>query len=65
MFSILEIISYVLILISAIFMGIALMHLSNKKRDFAISKKLYIRFSIICYLFLVPGVLLWIYVTFF
>ena len=41
----LEIVSYVLILVSAVFKGIALMNLNNKNREFAISKKLYTKFD--------------------
>ena len=60
----LEIISYVLILVSAIFKGIALMNLNNKNREFEISKKLYTKFNIISYLLLVPGVILFVYCNF-
>lgn len=60
----LEIVSYVLILVSAVFKGIALMNLNNKSRAFEISKKYYVRFNIICYLLLVPGVILFIYCNF-
>ena len=60
----LEIASYVLILVSAVFKGIALMNLNNKSREFEISKKAYTRFNIISYLMLVPGVLLFAYCNF-
>ena len=60
----LEIVSYVLILISAVFKGIALMNLNNKNREFEISKKLYTKFNIISYLLLVPGVILFVYCNF-
>lgn len=60
----LEIASYVLILVSAVFKGIALMNLNNKNREFEISKKAYTRFNIISYLMLVPGVLLFAYCNF-
>jgi len=60
----LEIVSYVLILVSAIFKGIALMNLNNKNREFEISKKLYTKFNIISYLLLVPGVILFVYCNF-
>ena len=60
----LEIVSYVLILVSAIFKGIALMNLNNKNREFEISKKLYTKFNIISYLLLVPGVILFVYSNF-
>lgn len=64
MFSTIELIALVLILVSAVFKGLALMNLNNKSRDFAISKKKYGQLNLVCYLFLVPGVLLWIYATF-
>ena len=60
----LEIVSYVLILVSAVFKGIALMNLNNKNREFAISKKLYTKFNITSYLTLVPGVILFAYCNF-
>lgn len=60
----LEIVSYVLILVSAVFKGIALMNLNNKNREFEISKKLYAKFNIISYLLLVPGVILFVYCNF-
>ena len=55
MFAALEILSYILILISAVFKIIALVQLSNKSRDFAISKKKYTQMNIACYLFLVQA----------
>ena len=64
MFAALEILSYILILISAVFKIIALVQLSNKSRDFAISKKKYTQMNIACYLFLVPSVLLFVYSVF-
>ena len=64
MFAALEILSYTLILISAVFKIIALVQLSNKSRDFAISKKKYTQMNIACYLFLVPGDLLFVYSVF-
>ena len=64
MFAALEILSYTLILISAVFKIIALVQLSNKSRDFAISKKKYTQMNSACYLFLVPGVLLFVYSVF-
>ncbi len=60
----LEIVSYVLILVSAVFKGIALMNLNNKSREFEISKKLYTKFNIVSYLMLVPGVILFVYCNF-
>ena len=62
--TILEIVSYVLILLSAVFKGIALMNLNNKNREFTISKKLYTRFNIASYLMLLPGVILFAYCNF-
>ena len=64
MFAALEILSYILILISAVFKIIALVQLRNKSRDFAISKKKYTQMNIACYLFLVPSVLLFVYSVF-
>lgn len=61
MFATMKIVSYVLVFISAIFKTIALVELSNKKRDFAISQKKYKQMNLVCYLFLLPGVLLFIY----
>ena len=60
----LEIVSYILILVSAVFKGIALMNLNNKNREFEISKKLYTKFNIVSYLMLVPGVALFVYCNF-
>lgn len=60
----LEIVSYVLILVSAVFKGIALMNLNNKTREFEVSKKIYTKFNIISYLLLVPGVILFVYCNF-
>jgi len=60
----LEIVSYVLILVSAVFKGIALMNLNNKNREFEISKKKYTRFNIVSYLLLIPGVILFVYCNF-
>lgn len=61
MFATMKIVSYILILVSAVFKGLALINLSNKSRDFAISRKKYKQFNLICYLFLLPGVLLFAY----
>ena len=61
MFATMKIVSYILILVSAVFKGLALMNLSNKSRDFAISRKKYKQFHLICYLFLLPGVLVFAY----
>ena len=61
MFATMKIVSYILILVSTVFKGLALMNLSNKSRDFAISRKKYKQFNLICYLFLLPGVLLFAY----
>jgi len=64
MFEIMKFISYIFILISAVLKGLALINLSNKSRDFSISKKKYQQWNILCYLFLLPGVLLFAYSTF-
>lgn len=60
----LELTSYILILVSAVFKGIALMHLNNKNRAFEISKKFYTKFNIVSYLLLIPGVILFVYCKF-
>lgn len=59
-----ELTSYILILVSAVFKGIALMHLNNKNRAFEISKKFYTKFNIVSYLLLIPGVILFVYCKF-
>lgn len=59
-----EWISYLLILISAVMKGLALYHLSQKSFDFPTRQKRYMRFNMLCYLFLLPGVLLWAYLHF-
>ncbi|MFR6291363.1 MAG: hypothetical protein ACLUKQ_07900 [Peptococcaceae bacterium] len=64
MFTTMEIVAYILILVSAVFKGLALMNLNNKSREFSISKKKYSQWNLLCYLFLIPGVLLWAYCTF-
>ena len=64
MFTTMELVAYALILVSAVFKGLALMNLNNKSRDFAISKKKYGQLNLLCYMFLIPGVLLWAYYTF-
>ncbi len=64
MFTTMEIVAYILILVSAVFKGLALMNLNNKSREFSISKKKYGQWNLLCYLFLIPGVLLWAYCTF-
>ena len=61
MFATMKSISYILILVSAVFTGLALMNLSNKSRDFSISRQKYKQFNLVCYLFLLPGVLLFVY----
>ena len=61
MFATMKIISYILILVSDVFKGLALMNLSNKSRDFSISRQKYKQFNLVCYLFLLPGVLLFVY----
>lgn len=61
---ILEITSYLLVFVSAIIKGIALLHLNNKNRAFEVSKKMYMKFNIVSYLLLVPGVILFVYCKF-
>lgn len=61
---ILEIIALVLIVISALFKGLALKHLSNKTWEFELRKKKYMQMNISSYLFLIPGVILLTYVYF-
>jgi len=62
MFSTMEIIAFLLIGISLIWKIIALTTLNNKSIDFSIRKKKYLLWNGLCYLFLIPGVLLYVYV---
>lgn len=61
----LEIIAVVLIVVSAVFKGLALRNLSNQNLEFDIRKKKYMQMNIPSYIFLVPGVILLIYLYFF
>lgn len=62
--NVLEIIALILIAISAVFKGLALKNLSNKQWEFEQRKKKYLQMNIPSYIFLVPGVLLLVYVYF-
>lgn len=58
------IVAYVLILVSALFKGLALKELSAKNRDAKTNQKKYAKLNIICYALLLPGVILWAVVSF-
>lgn len=60
----LEIIAISLIVISALFKGLALYNLSNKNWDMDMRKKKYMQMNIPSYIFLVPGFILLLYVYF-
>lgn len=60
----LEIVALILIVISALFKGLALKYLSNKTWEFELRKKKYMQMNIPSYLFLIPGVILLAYVYF-
>lgn len=57
----LEILAYALIFLSIPFKIIALMHLNNKQLDFSLRQKKYMKFNLICYAFLFPGIILFGY----
>ena len=61
----LEIIAVVLIVDAAVFKGLALRNLSNQSLEFDVRKKKYMQMNIPSYIFLVPGVILLIYLYFF
>ena len=61
MYETMKLVSYALILVSAVFKGVALMHLSNQKNDFGVRQTRYKQFNLLCYLFLLPGILLFAY----
>lgn len=61
----LEIIAVVLIVVSTVFKGLALRNLSNQNLEFDVRKKKYMQMNILSYIFLVPGVILLIYLYFF
>ena len=58
-------IAFILIIVSALFKGVALRNLSNTEWDMAKRKKIYWKWNILCYIFLVPGAALLIYYRFF
>lgn len=58
-------IAFILIIVSALFKGVALRNLSNTDWEMAKRKKIYWKWNIICYIFLVPGAALLIYYRFF
>ncbi|MBR6755656.1 MAG: hypothetical protein IKM15_01700 [Peptococcaceae bacterium] len=57
--------AYVLIIISAGVKVVALRMLANKQIDPSIAQKNYMKFNIISYCLLFPGVFIWAYLTFF
>ena len=58
-------IAFILIIVSALFKGVALRNLSNTEWEMAKRKKIYWKWNILCYIFLVPGAALLIYSRFF
>ena len=60
----LEILAIVLIVISAVFKGLALRNLSNQSLEFETRKKKYLQMNIPSYIFLIPGVILLVYLYF-
>lgn len=58
-------IAFILIIVSALFKGVALRNLSNTEWEMAKRKKVYWKWNILCYIFLVPGAALLIYYRFF
>ena len=58
-------IAFILIIVSALFKGVALRNLSNTEWEMAKRKKIYWKWNILCYIFLVPGASLLIYYRFF
>ncbi len=58
-------IAFILIIVSALFKGVALRNLSNTDWEMAKRKKVYWKWNILCYIFLVPGAALLIYYRFF
>ena len=48
-------IAFILIIVSALFKGVALRNLSNTEWEMAKRKKIYWKWNILCYIFLVPG----------
>ena len=58
-------IAFILIIVSALFKGEALRNLTNTEWEMAKRKKIYWKWNILCYIFLVPGAALLIYYRFF
>lgn len=58
-------IAFILIIVSALFKGVALRNLSNTNWDMPKRKKVYWKWNILCYIFLIPGAILLIYYRFF
>ena len=58
-------IAFILIIVSALFKGVALRNLSNTEWEMAKRKKIYWKWNVLCYIFLVPGAALLIYYRFF
>lgn len=58
-------IAFILIIVSALFKGVALRNLSNTEWEMAKRKKIYWKWNILCYIFLLPGAALLIYYRFF
>ena len=58
-------IAFILIIVLALFKGVALRNLSNTEWEMAKRKKIYWKWNILCYIFLVPGAALLIYYRFF
>ena len=58
-------IAFILIIVSALNKGVALRNLSNTEWEMAKRKKIYWKWNILCYIFLVPGAALLIYYRFF
>ena len=61
----LEILAIVLIVISAVFKGLALRNLSNQTLEFDLRKKKYMQMNIPSYIFLIPAAILLGYLYFF
>ena len=59
-----DIIAYVLILISALFKGVALRALKNPNAEFEIRKKKYMKLNLLSYACLVPGLIIFAYFHF-
>ena len=61
----LEILAIVLIVISAVFKGLALRNLSNQTLEFDLRKKKYMQMNIPSYIFLIHAAILLVYLYFF